>query len=93
MAKLFFPLAEHKSAVRQHVCAERSNIEDERHETVFRFAAALAVVASVLAACTQPKLIEQTAQPDRPATRSPAAVPDQATVAEEPPADRAALVR
>ena len=90
MAKLFFPFAEHKSAVRQDVCAERTNIKDERHETVFRFAAALAAVASLLAACTQPKLIEQTAQPDQPANRSPAAVPDQATVAEEPPAPKIA---
>ena len=42
------------------------------------------MVTSLLAACTSPKLIEQSAQPQTPADRSPAAVPDQATGAEPP---------
>jgi hypothetical protein len=55
-------------------------------ETTFRFAAALALVISLLAACTSPKPIERSAQTETPADRSPAAEPEQATEA-APPAE------
>jgi hypothetical protein len=53
-------------------------------ETTFRFAAALTIVTSLLAACTPPKLTEQSTQPKTPAHGSPAAKPDQARPAESP---------
>lgn len=55
-------------------------------ETTFRYAAALAIVASLLAACTLPKLTGRSAQPETPADQSSAAEPDQATEAGPPAA-------
>ena len=47
-------------------------------ETSFRIAAALAMVASLLAACTLPNPFERSAKPETPAERSPSPMPDQA---------------
>jgi hypothetical protein len=61
-------------------------------ETSFRIAAVLALVTSLVAACTSPKLIEHSAQPETPADRSPAAAVDQTTEAGLPAVPKIAPV-
>jgi hypothetical protein len=63
------------------ICANRSDIKDKMQETTFRFAAVLAIVTSLVAACTPLKSIEQSAKPEAPADRAPAAEPDHAAEA------------
>ena len=48
------------------------------------------MVTSLLTACTLPKLIDQSAQPEAPVDRAPAAGPDHATAAEPPAAPKIA---
>jgi hypothetical protein len=55
-------------------------------ETSFRIAAALAMVASLLAACTLPNPFERSAKPETPAERSPSPEPDQTAEAAPPAA-------
>ena len=52
--------------------------------TTFKYAVTAAIATSLLAACTPAKLIERSVQPESRADESPAAVRDQAAVAEPP---------
>jgi hypothetical protein len=58
--------------------------------TSFRFAAALAVIASVLTSCTPPKLIGPSPQPEPSSEQAPAA--DQGTAAEPPAQSESAAI-